>query len=431
MNCEKIIYNRFILPFLNKKTGIIGCELEFPMLNLSKRPIDKKIALGLLNYFLENEFTVDETDTLKNPAFIVNKYGDCISFDNSYNNIEFSMNYGDNLIDIKNRFYFYFKKANNFLEKYNYIITGFGTNPYKKYINQCHVSYPVYNMVDEYLHKFDCELTHSYPDFPAYLSSVQTHLDIDIDDLPKTATLFAKTDFLRGILFSNSPDFEFGKTLCFRDYLWQKSAFGLCSKNTGAVDEEYKTIDDIKKSFYKRSIFNNIRDNKYYTFYPIWLDQYFEKNPESDINQFLSFRNIEITYRGTLEIRSDCTQPVYDAFAPPAFNLGIAINADKATAFTDEFLSGISFSNSYLRNKVINGEIIDKISLGDLKEYACKMVKISEEGLLLRKKGEEKLISPLKQRAADLMCPAKYILENKNNLDKVIIEFSKTNTSYF
>ena len=232
MKCEKIINNRFISPLINKKTGTIGIELEFPMLNMNKLPVDKTIALKLLKYFLDNGFSVEETDTEGNPAFITNNFGDCISFDNSYNNIEFSMNYGNNILDISHRFYGYVESANAFLEKFNYLITGMGTNPYKKYIEQSHVSYPVYNMVDDYLHTFDCELTHNYPDFPAYLSSVQTHLDIDPEDLPKTATLFAKIDFLRGLLFSNSPDFEFGKTLCFRDYLWHKSAFGLCGKNT-------------------------------------------------------------------------------------------------------------------------------------------------------------------------------------------------------
>ena len=104
-------------------------------------------------------------------------------------------------------------------------------------------------MVDEYLHKFQSHKTHKFPDFPSYLSSVQTHLDINAEDLPKAATLFAKIDFLRGLLFSNSPDFEFGKTLCYRDFLWAKSAFGICGTNTGAVDEEYKTLDDVAESF--------------------------------------------------------------------------------------------------------------------------------------------------------------------------------------
>lgn len=425
MNYKDIIKDRFIKPLLNKKTGTIGVELEFPLLNLNKKPVDKEKALSLLGYFLDNGFKVDDTDTDGNPAFITNKYGDCISFDNSYNNIEFSMNYSNNLNEIRERFYNYFNDAQNFIKQYNYIITGMGTNPYKKYITQNHVSYPVYNMVDEYLHRYNSDDTHKFPDFPSYLSSVQTHLDINVEDLPKTATLFAEIDFLRGLLFSNSPDFDFGDTLCFRDYLWSKSAFGICKTNTGAVDEEYKTLDDIGESFYNRHMFNNKRDGKYNCFYPIPLKDYFENNPAKDIEYFLSFRHIEITCRGTLEIRSDCTQPLKDAFAPPAFNLGIAHNIDKAIERTETLLKGKNLSNSYLRRCISQGNDIVEIDKVELKSYAVDMIKLAEDGLKNRNLGEEKLIYTLYQRAKNLECPAKYILKNKENMDNVIKEYSE------
>ena len=425
MDYKEIIHNRFIKPLLNKKTGNIGIELEFPMLNLNKSPIEQNIAINLLHYFLENGFKTEETDTFGNPAFITNQFGDCISFDNSYNNIEFSMNYGHNLNEIKERFYGYFKLAQEFLKSYNYIITGMGTNPYKKHITQSHVNYPVYNMVDEYLHKFSGEGTHNYPDFPAYLSSVQTHLDINTEDLPKTATLFAKIDFLRGMLFSNSPDFELRKSICFRDYLWSNSAFGICKTNTGAVDEEYKSIDDIAKSFYKRHMFNIAENGEYTCFYPIPIDKYFESNNPDNIQYFLSFRHIEITCRGTLEIRSDCTQPLYDAFVPPAFNLGIANNIDKAIQRTNEFFKNKNISNSYMRNCISNGIQLQDFTENQLKAYAVDMVKIADDGLSKRGLGEECIIKSLFNRAESLKCSAHHILENADNIDKVIIEYSK------
>ncbi len=425
MTYKEIINNRFIKPLLNKKTGTIGVELEFPMINLNKKTIDKEKALSLLNYFLGKGFTVEDTDTDGNPAFITNDYGDCISFDNSYNNIEFSMNYNSNLNLIKDRFYKYFGDAQNFVRQYNYIITGMGTNPYKKYITQSHVSYPVYNMVDEYLHKYENYDTHKYADFPSYLSSVQTHLDINPDDLPKAATLFAKIDFLRGMLFSNSPDFNFGDTICFRDYLWSKSAFGICNTNTGAVDDEYKTLQDIENSFYNRHMFNNKRDGKYNCFYPVPINEYFKNNPAEDIEYFLSFRHIEITCRGTLEIRSDCTQPLRNAFVPPAFNLGIAHNIEKATERTERFLKGKNLSNSYLRKCVSQGAGIKEFTKDELINYAVDMIKISEYGLKSRNLQEEKIIKELYKRAEKLECPANHILKNKEDLEKVIQEYSE------
>jgi len=425
MTYKEIINNRFIKPLLNKKTGTIGVELEFPLVNLNKKPVDKENALSLLNWFLTRGFKIEDTDTEGNPAFITNEYGDCISFDNSYNNIEFSMNYGNDLNAIRDRFYRYFEDAQNFVKKYNYIITGMGTNPYKKFITQSHVSYPVYNMVDEYLHKYENEATHKYPDFPSYLSSVQTHLDVNPEDLPKTATLFAKTDFLRGLLFSNSPDFDFGKTICFRDYLWSKSAFGICKTNTGAVDEEYKTLDDIEKSFYNRHMFNNKRNGKYNCFYPVVINEYFNNNPKEDIEYFLSFRHMEITCRGTLEIRSDCTQPLKDAFVPPAFNLGIAHNIHSAIKRTNELFDGKNLSSSYLRKCVSEGKEIKEFTRDELINYALDMIKISEDGLKARNLGEEKIIQVLYKRAEKLECPAHNILKNTDNLEKIIIDYSK------
>ncbi len=422
---KQIIEERFIKPLLTKNTGCVGVELEFPMLNMQKQPVDQKVAKKLLEFFLQNGFWVEDTDTFLNPAFIVNKDGDCISFDNSYNNIEFSMNYNQNLLEIKERFENLFLKAQIFLDEYGYLITGMGTNPYKKYITQSHVSYPVYNMVDGYLHKFQNGNTHNYPDFPAYLSSVQTHLDITSDDLPKTATLFAKIDFLRGMLFSNSPDFEFSDTLCYRDSLWADSAFGICKTNTGAVDEEYKNLSDISKSFYKRCMFNHIRNGEYKIFLPISIENYFKNNPHKDIEQFLSFRHIEITYRGTLEIRSDCAQPLSDAFVPPAFNLGIAHNIDEAIRRTKEFFGGKKYPNSYLRKCVSQGMGIKEFSKEQLSSYACDMADIAFDGLKSRGFGEEKLLNSLYKRAKTLICPAMYTLKNKENIDKVIKEYSK------
>lgn len=426
MKCEEIIYNRFIKPLKGKKTGVVGTEFEFPLLNLGKKPVDKGVALGLLEYFSEfHGFKTEETDTEGLPAFITNACGDCISYDNSYNNIEFSMSYGANLCDIADRLYSYLRFAEEYLKDKGYLICGMGTNPYKKFVTQSHVKYPVYDMVDEYLHRFDCEKTHDFPDFPAYLSSVQTHLDVCETDFATAFNLFAKTDFLRCVLFANSPDFDFGPTLCYRDFLWHKSAFGLCFANTGAVDESFDSIDEIQRSFYSRSLFNCIRDGKYCTFAPVSVKDYFEKNPACDIECFLSFRHVESTYRGTLEIRSDCSQPLCDALLPPAFNLGILTNIKKAVSASEAFFDGINVTNSYLRECVASGRDIPEISRERIKKIALEMSDIACDGLKSRGLGEEKLLKSVFERAETLRCPAMYILENKNKLDEVIKEYSK------
>ena len=184
-------------------------------------------------------------------------------------------------------------------------------------------------------------------------------------------------------------------------------------------------MDDIAESFYKRHMFNRIRNGEYESFSPTKITEYFEDNPPEDIEQFLSFRHIEITCRGTLEIRSDCAQPLCDAFAPPAFNLGIAHNLEKAIQTTDEFFKDKVVTNSHLRRCVSEGLEIKEFSKSELREYALKMLDIATEGLLNRGLGEETLIKNLYNRAESLQCPAMYTLENIDDIDSVIKKYAE------
>lgn len=432
MNAKDIVYERFISPLNSKKLGNIGVELEFPLINLDKKPVDTQFAKSFLAYLLENGFECEETDTDGNPAFVSNEYGDVISYDNSYNNIEFSMNYGDDLIEISDRFYSLYKQASAYFAPKNYIIAGMGSNLYKEYIEPAHVSYPVYNMVDNFLHRNNNDNTHQYPDFPAYLSSVQTHLDIDEMLVPSVADLFSKIDFAVAYIFSNSLSFDDTDYLCFRDYLWEKSGFGILADNTGSVDVAYKNLDGLLESYLERSLFNRIRNDKYEIFEPVTVEAYFKRDDAlaTDIQQFLSFRNIEVTSRGTVEVRSTCTQPVAEAFAPPAFYAGLAHNFECVKKITDKFFEscGINQKNSELRSRAIKGELPENISEIQIKNFLKSLINAAETGLKFRSKGEEKFILPLYERAETFMCPAKMLknrLESGEELEDIIKEFSK------
>ena len=368
IDLDASIDKTFLEPFRGKKYGNVGVELEFPLINLKKAPVDEKIAKGVFGYFLEDGFEV-EIEEGGEVFFIANRDGDCLSFDNSYNNFEFSMNYGNDLAAIEKRFYALHAKAQEYFNKNGHALVGLGTNPNKKYITKSHVNFSTYNMVDEYLSRFG-EGT-PYPDFPAYLSSAQTHLDVPIEDLPRAYTLFSRLDFVRGLLFSNSPDFDGKGYLCYRDFLWEQSAFSLCPNITGKVDGAFETEDDIKEYIAQKGIFNRIRNGKYEVFAPVSLREYFarEDSREEDINCYLSFKNVEITRRGTLEIRSDCAQPFEKAFAPAKFNLGILNNMEKAERRLESFFeeTGIDEPNSSLREKAVRGErIADERKVNDL-----------------------------------------------------------------
>ncbi len=80
--------------------------------------------------------------------FMENEAGDCLSFDNSYNNFEFSLNYSDNLGELENRFSSYLSEVLAYFRKGGMELVGRGTNPNKKRISLHHVPFSTYDMVD-------------------------------------------------------------------------------------------------------------------------------------------------------------------------------------------------------------------------------------------------------------------------------------------
>ena len=394
-NPREIIYDRFIKPFAGKKQGNIGVELEFPLINNDGGDIDIPFVASIMDFIEKKGFSCVLYGVGGEKLFMENEKGDCLSFDNSYNNFEFSMMYGDNLLDIKKRFDSYYEMVTEYLAEKNHSLADRGTNPNYGKIAVNHTPFATYNMVQEYLHKFPG--THGYNDFPAFMSSVQTHLDIAEKDIPGAYTLFCKLDFVRGLLFGNSPDFEGKGWRIFRDYLWEKSGFGNSPETTGSVDREFKSIDDIIDFYVEKGMFNRIRNGEYEVFEPVPIKNYFLRDDakKEDIEYYLSFRNVELTCRGTLEVRSDCTQKKGRFFMPPAFNLGILHNMEKAEKTLDDFFknTGITKPNSELR-KLVNEGMEEKIAPKYILDELCvQMLEIAREGLISRKKGEEELIT--------------------------------------
>lgn len=397
LDARSIVYNRFIAPFERKKSNHIGVELEFPVVNENGGNIDVSFVSSVMDFAEKKGFFSVISGPHGEKLFMENEAGDTLSFDNSYNNFEFSINHGDDLCKLYERFYDYFETVNEFFMKKNHKLLAKGTNPDYGKIEVNHLPFSTYDMVQKYLHEMGGE--HNYPDFPAFMSSVQTHLDVRASQLFRAYNLFLRMDFVRGLLFANSPDFEGKGFRIFRDYLWQKSGFGKCPNITGTVDREFNSNDEIVDFFLEKGIFNRIRNGEYEVFRPIIIKEYFD-NPKynalpEDIECYLSFCNVEITSRGTLEVRGDCTQPYGKFFSPPAFNLGILRNIDYAEEAMNKFYSenNISLKNSEARRIVADGMDITLIAeKSELDKLCNKLWEISYDGLVKRQKNEEKLL---------------------------------------
>lgn len=408
MDAKQLIYDRFLKPFEGKTANHVGVELEFPLLSDTGGDVDRAFAQGVFAHFLARGWHTALTGTGGEPLFIENEAGDVLSFDNSYNNFEFAMQHGDDLCAIEARFRAEFQEVQDYFATRGYFLAGRGTNPNKHRITQNSVPFATYGVVNAYLHQFPAR--HPYPDFPAYLSSVQTHLDVEQSQLAEAYALFARMDFLHAILFANSPDFEGKGYRCYRDYLWEKSAFGSCPAITGKVDAQPKSVEDLIEQFLDKGLFYRMRDGKAELFAPVPIRDYFSR-PDAraeDLECYLSFQSIEITARGTLEVRGDCEQPLDATFAPPAFHLGILNNLEEARFALDAFLheENIQKTNSELRDWVCEGKPLSGIADEEaLSAILSDLVEIAADGLRARGKGEERFLLPLYDRAARLAPP--------------------------
>ncbi len=439
MNTREWIKADFLAPFDEKGRKNVGVELEFPLLCLNGS-VEKEVACGLFYELLsENSFQIAETDTDGAPAFIINADGDVLSFDNSYHNFEFSLEKGESLSVLAQRFYRLYARVQGYFLSHGYTLSGIGTNPFADRLSPLPVSFPVYGMVRSFLSPFSGGKFHIYPDFPAKLSSVQTHLDLTADKLPRALTLFAALDFVHALLFSNSPAFPSANQpncVCFRDYLWEKSGFRSLAANVGKIEGEFHSMDDVADGILARSMFHRVRNGQYELFPPVSVREYFENGaPKEDLNYYLSFCNIEVTRRGTLEVRSDCAQPVSEAFCPPAFHLGLLSQLEEAECclfgFLRKFLTPEEYASPH-RNAKLRNAVIEHYRLPApkeaVRELLLSLVGFAERGLKARKKGEEALLAPLFVRAETLTCPAllwKKEREGGLELNELIQKFAK------
>ena len=170
---------------------------------------------------------------------------------------------------------------------------------------------------------------------------------------------------------------------------------------------------------------------------PVPLEEFLNaSNVPENMDGYLSFKNVEITRRGTLEIRSDCAQPLGSAFAPPACNLGMLLGLSEAEELMEEFFVHLpqEFNqsqkrNALLRHMVIQGEPLP-VKAPDLQTLLIRLVALAEDKLKERGHGEEQLLKPLFQRAETLFCPAKVIrqrLSTGDSLASVITDFANPN----
>lgn len=449
-NIRNAIYEKYIVPTQRKRNDYVGIEFELPIVNLNKEAVDFSVVHSLAENFVKIfKFSAVTRDYDGNIYNAVNQSnGDGLSFDCSYNTLELSFGTESDLNVLYSRFEEYYSFIQSFLLPYNHTLTGMGINPYREYNNNIPVASERYRMLFHYLSsytKYDNFDFHSYPNFGLFSCASQVQLDVEKDNIVETINTFSKLEPIKSILFANSPLDDY---ILSRDFLWRKSLHGYNPNNVDMFGE-LKSIDDIVDHIEAMSLYCTERDGKYINFAPTKLDDYFNADSikgeyfngteyesitfeprRKDLEYLRSFKLQDLTFRGTIEFRSVCTQPVGEIMVSAAFHTGLMQNVDKLSELlnNDTIIYSHGYNASELRELFNKNELPDFIDKEALSKLLTKTIDLAKEGLKKRPYNEAHFLAPLYSRAKYLYSPASQMLSGIKNgvsLEYYIKEYSK------
>ncbi|MCR5487574.1 MAG: glutamylcysteine synthetase [Lachnospiraceae bacterium] len=435
---KKLLYEKYFVPIERDEGNYIGVEIEMPVVRLSGDATDYEVCKRAAGKFRQEFgfepvgydrfgecYSATEPDT-----------GDNLSFDCSYNNMEFSFGREKTIFPLKERFERYILFLNRVLEEENHIVTGIGINPGHHVNRKDFLPVPRYQMLEGFLlrgrdWKYPMYM-HPFYDFATYASASQVQLDVKSDRLIETVRAFSMVEPVKAVLFANSWMEEEPDLLCSRDLFWENSTHGINPHNIGAYEQIPETREEFLDYILRTSIFCTERDGHYLHFKPVPIVEYFERDTieaeyydrgvyhpyrfkpeESDLKYLRTYKFEDLTYRGTIEFRSCCNQPFYDAFCVVAFHLGLM---DKTGPLLELLQNDYSiyhhgYSTAELRRILNRREWPEFIDRKGLRMLCHDTVELAEEGLKERGFGEEVFLSGLKERALTLVSPAREMVE--------------------
>ena len=451
------LYEEFIKP-TNQKKNFIGVEIEIPIINLDKKAVDFDVVHKITDKFQKQypDFQDNGIDYDGNVFAIKNpKTDDIVCYDCSYNNIEFAMGREKDLFSINDRFSEYYSFVKESFEEYNHTLTGMGINPYRKYNEYDPIPSERYLMLYHHLKSYnnyeDVPMHfHEFPEYGMFSSASQVQLDVYRDDLVKTINVFSKIEPIKALLFSNSVLIDENKHVtCFRDALWEYSTHGVNPHNIGMYDVDFKDLNDLQSYLESLNIYCVMRDGAYINFQSMNVLDYFSKdyvcgeiysNGEyrkmevkpliNDIKYLRPFKFINLTFRGTVEFRSVCTQPIKDSMSVAAFHLGLKDKLDELDELisNDDVIYHKGYTASELRKLLIQDELPSFVDRDGLCKLSKDIVDLASVGLEERGIGEEIFLKPLYGRIRNHVNPGKNIitlLNNNTNIEDVIEEYGK------
>ena len=456
------LYDQFIKP-TNQVKNYIGIEIEIPIINLNKQAVDFDVVHKITDKFQKqySDFEKEGIDydgnvfSLKNP-----NNDDIVCYDCSYNNIEFAMGKEKDLFSINDRFSDYYLFVKESFEEYDHTLTGMGINPYRKYNLNEPIPSERYLMLYHHLKSFknykDVPMHfHNYPEYGMFSSASQVQLDVTKENLVQTINVFSKIEPIKALLFSNSVLLgENDNLTCFRDALWEYSTHGINPHNIGSYDVDLNDVDDLQAYLESLNIYCVMRDGAYINFPSMNLLDYYKQDYVrgeiydngtyreidvkpciGDIEYLRPFKFINLTFRGTVEFRSICTQPINDSMSVAAFHLGLKDKLDELEEliYNDNVIYHKGYTASELRKLLIQEELPSFIETNELCKLTKDVVDLASAGLEERGLGEEVFLNPLYSRVKNHTNPGNDIIrsvKNGKSIESMIEEYGTLDVSY-
>lgn len=293
---------------------------------------------------------------------------------------------------------------------------------------------------------------HHYPEYGTFSSASQIQLDVEYEDLLTTIRAFSLLEPIKALLFSNSVLLdEHEELLCCRDTFWEYSTHGINPHNVGMFDCPLESEEDLLSYIESTSIYCVERGEKYINFPPIKITEYFAKDniegeyfengvykkiqvtPQlTDIQYLRTFKFEDLTFRGTIEFRSVCCQPITDCMTVAAFHLGLKEQLYQLEELLkqDHVIYHHGYTAGELRKLFNRSTLPSFVDEDHLYELVGKVLDLAKEGLKGRGYGEEELLLPLYGRMEHRTNPAKRMLELRDqgtDLEEIILEYARVN----
>lgn len=452
---EQIIRNRYISPLQRPRRDLVGIEFEFPVVHLGNRPVDFDVMQDMTKAFITKfhfeRLKKDDDGRIFDAQKTEN--GDALSFDCSFNTVEFSFGVESDMNVLYRRFEDYYTFIEEFLLARGHTLTGMGINPNYRYNQKIPIKNGRYRMLFHHLEsypKYPEKKCHAYPNFGMFSCASQVQLDVDESNVLLALNTFARLEPFNSLLFANSYFADENTRLYLsRDYFWYDSMQGYNPHNLGMYETELHSVDEIVDYIKTESMYCLERDGKYINFAPTPLTDYFradairgefwngEKYEEiefsprpEDLAYHRSYKFEDLTFRGTIEFRSCCEQPASEAMTVAAYFAGLMGSLPELKGLLDQDTSlyDHGYNSAELREIVNASGVPEFADPKKVRDTLLTVLDLAHNGLHRRGYGEEHFLDPLYKRAETLESPAQKMekaIESEESREQLIREFAK------